>query len=140
MLNFWLIARHEFRKMIGTHIFLATTIGVPLLIVVMIGIGVLANVLGRDDRSVGVVDQSGILDPGVVPANQDDLPTLIPYAKENDFRESFYNARGTTIFARLQLGDFSQARNARYSAHVREITLPIPRLRTAHAGPGAAAA
>jgi ABC-2 type transport system permease protein len=86
MLNFWLIARHEFRKMIGTRTFLATTIGVPLLIVVMIGIGVLANVLGRDDRPVGIVDQAGILAPGVVPANQAELLTLITYADETAAR------------------------------------------------------
>ena len=82
MLNFRLIARHEFRKMIGTRTFLATTIGVPLLIVVMMGIGVLAVFLGRDDRPIGIVDQAGILAPGVAPANQDDLLTLIPYANE----------------------------------------------------------
>jgi ABC-2 type transport system permease protein len=82
MLNFGLIARQEFRKMIGTRTFLATTIGVPLLIVVMIGIGVLATLWGRDDRPIGIVDQAGILVPGVVPANQDDLLTLITYADE----------------------------------------------------------
>lgn len=82
MLNFRLIARHEFRKMIGTRSFLATTIGVPLMIAVIIGIGVLAGVMGRDDRPIGIVDQAGILAPGVVPTNQDDLLTLIPYADE----------------------------------------------------------
>jgi ABC-type Na+ efflux pump permease subunit len=44
MLNFGLIARQEFRKMIGTRTFLVATIGVPLLIVVMMGIGALASV------------------------------------------------------------------------------------------------
>jgi ABC-2 type transport system permease protein len=86
MHNFRLIARHEFRKMIGTRTFLATTIGVPLLIVVIFGIGILASVLGRDDRPIGIVDQAGILTPGVVPANQDDLLPLIPYADETAAR------------------------------------------------------
>jgi ABC-2 type transport system permease protein len=82
MLNFRLIARHEFRKMIGTRTFLATTIGVPLLIVVIIGIGVLAAFLGRDDRPIGIVDQAGILTAGVVPANQDELLTVITFPDE----------------------------------------------------------
>lgn len=86
MLNFRLIARHEFRKMIGTRTFLATTIGVPLLIVVIIGIGVLAAFLGRDDRPIGIVDQAGILTAGVVPANQDELLTVITFPDETAAR------------------------------------------------------
>jgi ABC-type Na+ efflux pump permease subunit len=54
MHNFWLIARHEYRKMTGTRTFLATTIGVPLLIVVDIGIGILAGFVGRDDQPIGI--------------------------------------------------------------------------------------
>jgi ABC-2 type transport system permease protein len=61
MRNFWLIARHEYRKMVMRKGFLVSIIGIPLLIFVIMGVSIYVNTSGRDNRPVGYVDQAGII-------------------------------------------------------------------------------
>ncbi len=79
MHNFWLIVRHEYRKMTGTRSFKATTAGVPILILVIIGIGVLAGLMGRNTQPIGYVDHAGILAPDVAPPANDNLLEIIAF-------------------------------------------------------------
>jgi len=66
MRNFWLIARHEFRKQAGKRSFFITTLGIPLLMAAIIGLAILLAVSNQDDRPLGYVDQAGILNARVI--------------------------------------------------------------------------
>lgn len=64
----WLIAKHEYRKMVGKRSFLVGTLGLPLLIIVVMGIGIFSAMTSGSQDPVGYVDQAGFLDPQVTPA------------------------------------------------------------------------
>ena len=61
MRNFWLMAKHEYRKMVGKRSFLLGTLGIPLLIIVVTGLGIFITLRGEDRRPLGYVDQAGVL-------------------------------------------------------------------------------
>lgn len=63
----WLIAKHEYRKMVGKRSFLVGTLGLPLLIIVVMGIGIFSAVTSGSQDPVGYVDQASFLDPQVTP-------------------------------------------------------------------------
>ncbi|MCA9970904.1 MAG: ABC transporter permease [Anaerolineales bacterium] len=65
MRNFWLMAKHEYRKMVGKRSFLLGTLGIPLLIIVVTGLGIFITLRGEDRRPLGYVDQAGVLAPQV---------------------------------------------------------------------------
>lgn len=67
MRKFWLIAKHEYLKMIRRRAFWLGTLGVPLLIIVIMAIGIAVAVGGGDDRPLGYVDRAGILAAGAYP-------------------------------------------------------------------------
>lgn len=63
MRNFWLMARHEYLKMAGKRSFIISTLALPLVIVVVMGVSILAS-LGSSSRApVGYVDQADFLPP-----------------------------------------------------------------------------
>jgi ABC-2 type transport system permease protein len=61
MSGFWLIFRHEYRKKTARRGFLITTLSVPLMLLLVIGISILAVVDPGGNRAIGYVDYSGIL-------------------------------------------------------------------------------
>ncbi|MCA9935352.1 MAG: ABC transporter permease [Ardenticatenaceae bacterium] len=67
MHNLWLMAKHEYRKMVGKRSFLLGTLGIPLLIIVILSLIIFVFVRGEDDRPLGYVDHSGILAQAVLP-------------------------------------------------------------------------
>jgi len=66
MRNFWLIAKHEYRKRVSKRSFLLATLGVPLLMALVIGASIFFTVANQNDRPLGYVDQAGILEAGAV--------------------------------------------------------------------------
>lgn len=64
MPKLWLIAKHEYLRMVRRRSFLVGTLAVPVLMAVVVGIGVAVSVGTRDDRPLGYVDLAGVLDPG----------------------------------------------------------------------------
>ncbi|MEN4040794.1 MAG: ABC transporter permease [Anaerolineaceae bacterium] len=56
MRNFWIVARHEYRKIVFQKGFLIEIFGVPLLIAVIMGISILINISEEDHRPVGYID------------------------------------------------------------------------------------
>lgn len=67
MRNFWLIARHEYRKRVDKRSFLIATFGIPLLIIVVIGVTIFLTVSNQNDNPLGYVDQADLLNPAVIP-------------------------------------------------------------------------
>jgi ABC-2 type transport system permease protein len=84
MRNFWLIAKHEYRKRVSKRSFLLATLGVPLLMALVIGVSIFFTVANQNDRPLGYVDQAGILDAGVAsetPVEAGDV-ALRPFSDE----------------------------------------------------------
>jgi ABC-2 type transport system permease protein len=65
----WLVARHEYLRMVRRRAFLLGTLAIPLLIIVVTAISVTIAIGKRDDRPLGYVDQAGVLSAAVQPAS-----------------------------------------------------------------------
>jgi ABC-2 type transport system permease protein len=68
MREVWLVAKHEYLRMVRRRAFLLGTLAVPLLIVVVMAISIVISIGKRDDRPLGYVDQAGVLSAGVQPS------------------------------------------------------------------------
>ena len=76
MRKFWLVIKHEYRRVVTQKSFLLTTFGIPALMIIAMGISILAALGGRGDLPVGYVDRAGVLsDPIMLPLEEDE--TLI---------------------------------------------------------------
>ena len=67
MRNFWLLARHEYRKLVGKRSFLVGTLGFPLILMVVMAAGIFISVRSDPNRPIGYVDHAGIINPAVTP-------------------------------------------------------------------------
>lgn len=69
MSRLWLVAKHEYRQHVFDKSFLGAILSVPLLLVLIVGMGSVAEMTGQDGRPVGYVDHSGWLsEPVSLPA------------------------------------------------------------------------
>ncbi|MFU8772332.1 MAG: ABC transporter permease, partial [Anaerolineales bacterium] len=92
MHEMWIIARHEFLKLVSKRSFLFATLGIPILMVAFLGIMILIISQQRSDEPIGVVDQSGILAPRSEPIDDpDDLLELRHYLDEETARSALEN-------------------------------------------------
>ena len=62
----FLVAKHEYLKMVRKRSFLLSTLGMPLLIIVVMAVSI-AVAMGGNDTPLGYVDHTGALDPDVQP-------------------------------------------------------------------------
>jgi ABC-2 type transport system permease protein len=62
MRKLWLVAKHEYLRMVRRRSFLIGTLAVPVLIAVVMGISIAFSIGNRDDRPLGYVDLAGVLD------------------------------------------------------------------------------
>lgn len=72
MPKLWLVAKYEYRKMVGKKSFLIATLGVPLLIIAATVVVVLVAINSEDSRPLGYVDHAGILRPDALTTLGDD--------------------------------------------------------------------
>jgi len=79
MPKLWLVARHEYLRMVRRRSFLIGTLGVPLLMVVVMGISIYFAIGSEDDRPVGYVDQAGVLGADVAAADALRAVTWVSY-------------------------------------------------------------
>lgn len=81
MRNFWLLARHEYRKLVGKRSFLVGTLGIPFLLMLVMGVSILVTLRADRDLPLGYVDHAGVIDPAVQPvvAEGDELLVLRPF-------------------------------------------------------------
>jgi ABC-2 type transport system permease protein len=59
------MAKHEYLRTARKRAFLLSALGMPLLIIVVVGISIIFTLAGDDDTPLGYVDQAGILSAGV---------------------------------------------------------------------------
>jgi ABC-2 type transport system permease protein len=64
MRNFWLVARHEYRRTVVRRGFVILTIAVPLGMAALIALAIAVNTTSQNRLPVGYVDHAGILDAG----------------------------------------------------------------------------
>ena len=61
MRNFWLVAKHEYRRMVLRRAFILVTLALPLAMVAFIALAILVAIMGENNLPVGYVDKAGIL-------------------------------------------------------------------------------
>jgi ABC-2 type transport system permease protein len=83
MRNLWLVAKHEYKRVVTQKSFLLTTFGLPVLMLVVMGVSILAALGGRGDLPVGYVDHAGVLSDPVMPPSEDG-ETRITFQALND--------------------------------------------------------
>ena len=81
MRNFWLMARHEYRKMARTRTFWLSTLGLPFIFVAIMVGSVYAAMSGQNRLPVGYLDQAGLIRPGAYAPAADEVE-LRPFANE----------------------------------------------------------
>ncbi len=62
MRNFWLVAKHEYRRTVLKRAFILLTLAIPLGMAAVIALGIFVAVSGENTLPVGYVDQADILD------------------------------------------------------------------------------
>jgi ABC-2 type transport system permease protein len=82
MRNFWIVARHEFRKKISSRGFWLLTLSIPLLLGILIGVVIFLNVNGNTKTPLGVIDRAGLLDPGAWPPAEGRHIPIVPFPDE----------------------------------------------------------
>jgi ABC-2 type transport system permease protein len=63
MRSFWLIARHEYRKMVRTRSFLISTLALPVVFLLIMGVSALTAISSSSRLPIGYVDQAGLIRP-----------------------------------------------------------------------------
>jgi ABC-2 type transport system permease protein len=91
----WLVAKHEYRKMVAKRSFLVGTLGLPLLIIAIMGIGIFTAVTSGSLDPVGYVDQAGFLDPQVSPRldGRAGQIELVQFANQDAARQSLQSGQ-----------------------------------------------
>lgn len=64
MRNFWLVAKHEYRRMVVRRGFVVLTLLIPVGMASLIALGILVESSGKSDLPVGYVDHIGLFDLG----------------------------------------------------------------------------
>ncbi len=72
MRNLWLVAKHEYTRVVTQKSFLITTFGLPALMLVVMAVSILAAIGGRGDLPVGYVDHAGVLSDPIMPTLDED--------------------------------------------------------------------
>ena len=62
MRNFWLVAKHEYRRTVLRRAFVLLTLAIPLGMVALIAFAILVAIMGENNLPVGYVDKADILD------------------------------------------------------------------------------
>ncbi|MCB8952918.1 MAG: ABC transporter permease [Ardenticatenales bacterium] len=62
MLNYWLVMRHEYRRMVARRAFLLTTLAIPLGFSLLIGLVIAVELARENKQPIGYVDNAHILD------------------------------------------------------------------------------
>ncbi len=90
MHNYWLIMRHEYRRMVVRRGFLLGTLAVPLAIALLIGFAVMVELSQISDAPIGYVDNAHFLDESVQTTlpNTEKRVAIIAYTDETNALEA----------------------------------------------------
>lgn len=82
MNNFWLVAQHEYKRMVVRRGFLLTTLAIPLGMAAVIALAIFVAEMGEDKRPLGYVDHSHLLDIALWEAQPDADIVIHPFTDE----------------------------------------------------------
>jgi ABC-2 type transport system permease protein len=90
MRNFWLIAKHEYRKRVGKRSFILAALGIPLLMALVIGASIFLSLSNQNAKGLGYVDQAGVLSAGVIPdaSSESEHVALQPFQDDASAHEA----------------------------------------------------
>jgi ABC-2 type transport system permease protein len=97
MRNFWLVAKHEYRRMVLRRAFVLVTLAIPLGMVALITLAILVAIMGENNLPVGYVDNTGILDVTRQPPSP--MPTGIEIRAFPDEEAALVSLEGEEIQA-----------------------------------------
>jgi ABC-2 type transport system permease protein len=100
MRNFWLLAKAEYWKMIKRRGFWIGTLGIPVLLVVIMGFSIFVAVRNNSDLPIGYVDHSGILAGENYPpeAAEDNFTTFEAFTDETAAQTALENGELQAYF------------------------------------------
>lgn len=101
MHNLWLVAQHEYARRVRKRSFILAVIGIPLLLIMIIGVTILVISGKESDLPVGYVDEAGVLDTAV--ALPDNSIPFLPFAAEEAARQAVLDGELQAYF-RLPAG------------------------------------
>ncbi len=89
----WLVIKNEYLRHVKRKRFIVAVLSMPLLILLMVGIGVLIASLSYDNTPVGYQDKSGILTQHLLPTMEAPAPfrkpmQFLPFENEADARKA----------------------------------------------------
>lgn len=93
MRNFWLIAKHEYRRMVFRRAFVLTTIAIPLGFAALIAMAVIVETGGDSNMPLGYVDLSQTLDASLLadlPGSSDQVD-IVAFADEESAHVALAN-------------------------------------------------
>lgn len=76
MAKFYLVAKHEYLKLVKKRSFIISTLGVPVLYAVIIVVSIMASVGKRGELPVGYVDYAGVLSKPLLTSSVEALETV----------------------------------------------------------------
>lgn len=85
----WLVAKHEYAKIVRKRSFLISTVGMPIFIVAIMAFSIIAAIGGNNRNPLGYVDHSGLLAAPVVPKTDrlgEAIVEIRPFADEGAAR------------------------------------------------------
>ena len=71
MRNYWLVAKHEYRRTVVRRGFLIGTLAIPLAIAALLALVIVVQSMGADERPIGYVDRAGLLEETVATAESE---------------------------------------------------------------------
>jgi ABC-2 type transport system permease protein len=85
MRKLWLVTKHEYQRVVKQKSFLITTLGLPALMILVMGVSILAALGGRGDLPLGYVDHAGVLsDPIMPPLDEDETMVAMKALPDRD--------------------------------------------------------
>jgi ABC-2 type transport system permease protein len=84
MRNYWLVAKHEYRRMVFRRSFIVITLAIPLGMIALIALVIFIETSGESKLPLGYVDQTGILDESLLPALADSEDRITLQSFPND--------------------------------------------------------
>jgi len=97
MRKLWVVAKHEYLKILRKRSFLLGTLAMPLFFVGIMALTIVVIVAGEDQRPIGYVDQAGLLTTvTALPPNENDGPNpveLQAFANEAQARAALEEGR-----------------------------------------------
>lgn len=89
----WLIIKHEYLRHVKRKRFIFVVLSMPLLILLMIGIGLLTAIFSTNNTPIGYVDHSGLFSSPIMPEFESSLPftkpmQILPFTNEDQAQKA----------------------------------------------------